>query len=168
MAKSDAEKSATERQLAYWLRLHPDVEATLATKPDDYSPIVSANRWKSLRYALAGWLYMLKYGKNTRIQMVFSIFVFVIGLWVGLTPVEWAIIVLTITINWIAEFINGALEAAINLASPTIHPMARVGKDVGAAASLLASVAAAVIGALIVLPPLLEKIAPPLLKLFIK
>lgn len=168
MAKSDAEKSAIERQFAYWLRLHPDVEATLSTKPDDYSPIVSSSRWKSLRYALAGWLYMIKYGKNTRIQMVFSIFVFVIGLWVGLTPVEWSIIVLTITVNWIAEFINGALEAAINLASPNIHPMARVGKDVGAAASLLASVAAAVIGALIVLPPLLEKIGPPILKLFIK
>jgi diacylglycerol kinase len=110
---------------------------------------------------------MLKYGKNTRIQALFSVIVFAVGLWLGLAPMAWAILLLTITINWIAEFINGAVEAAINLASPEIHPMARVGKDVAAAASLLAACASVVIGALVMLPPLLERVSPPLLRLFI-
>jgi diacylglycerol kinase len=151
-----------------WFQLHPDVKATLAAHPDDYSPITSRSRWKSLRYALAGWLYMLKYGKNTRIQAVFSILVFVLGLWLGLTPITWSILILTITINWVAEFINGAVEAAINLASPDIHPMARVGKDVAAATSLVAAVASAVIGALLLLPPLLERVGPWLFGLFMR
>jgi diacylglycerol kinase len=162
-----ADRERLEKAFREWLRFHPDVEATLAAHPDDYSPITSTSRLKSLRYALAGWLYMLKYGKNTRIQALFSVIVFAVGLWLGLAPMAWAILLLTITINWIAEFINGAVEAAINLASPEIHPMARVGKDVAAAASLLAACASVVIGALVMLPPLLERVGPPLLRLFI-
>ena len=81
-------------------------------------------------------------------------------------PLEWAILFLVITINWMAEFINAALEAVVNLASPEIHPMARVCKDVGAAAVLLASVAALIIGPLVIGPPLLQRLAPLIAQLF--
>ena len=161
-------KAAVDKAMNEWFKLHPDVQATLAARPDDYSPITSHSRWKSLRYALAGWLYMLKYGKNTRIQMAFSLLVFVIGWWLGLSPMTWAVLILTITINWMSEFINGAVEAAINLASPNIHPMARVGKDVAAATSLLVAAASAIIGALLMLPPLLERVGPWLVGLFVR
>jgi diacylglycerol kinase len=43
--------------------------------------------------------------------------------------------------------------------------MARVGKDVGAAAVLLAAVAAVIVGALVLGPPLLERLAPFLISL---
>ncbi len=144
--------------------LHPDIQATLETDPDHFSPITSKSRLASFRYALAGWLYMLRYQKNTRIQAAFSLLVFVLGVWLGLRPLEWAVLILTITMNWLAEFINAALEAVVNLASPQVHPMARVCKDVGAAAVLLAAVAALVIGVLIIGPPLLERIGPWVLR----
>lgn len=150
------------RHLLSW---HPDTLATLSARPDDYSPITSTSRLRSFRYALAGWLYMLRYQKNTRIQAAISIFVFIVGYWLKLSPGDWAILILTITINWMAEFINAALEAVVNLASPQIHPMARVCKDVGAAAVLLASVAAVIIGGLILGPPLLSRIEPWLISI---
>lgn len=155
----------TVRRWPRLLRLHPDTVKTLAARPEHYSPMTSASRLKSLRYALAGWLYMLRYQKNTRIQALFSVLVFVLGLWLSLAPVEWAVLVLIITLNWMAEFINAALEAAVNLASPGIHPMARVCKDVGAAAVLLTAVAAAIIGALILGPPLLVRLEPVIMQL---
>ncbi len=142
---------------------HPDTLETLNARPEDYSPIVSTTRLNSLRYALAGWLYMLRYQKNTRIQAVFSVATMALALWLGLPPRDWAVLVLIITINWMAEFINAALEAVVNLASPQLHPMARVCKDVGAAAVLLASVAAVIIGAFIFVPPLLERLLPVLM-----
>jgi diacylglycerol kinase (ATP) len=157
---------APERRRRGPFSLHPDIEATLATDPDGFSPVTSKSRMASLRHALAGWLYMLRYQRNTRIQAVFSVLVFVVGLWLGLHPIEWAVLILTITINWLAEFINAALEAAVNLASPEIHPMARVCKDVGAAAVLLAAVAGLIIGVLIMGPPLLERVAPWILRVF--
>ncbi len=146
------------------LRLHPDTLETLNAQPERYSPIVSTSRLKSLRYALAGWLYMLRYQKNTRIQALASILVFLVGLWLGIAPHDWAVLVVIITMNWMAEFINAALEAAVNLASPNLHPMARVGKDVGAAAVLLTSVAAVVVGALVMVPPLLARLEPWLIE----
>jgi diacylglycerol kinase (ATP) len=60
---------------------------------------------------------------------------------------------------WTSEFINTALEAVVDLASPHQHYLARVGKDVGAAAVLIASTSSIVIGLLIIGPPLWEKIA---------
>lgn len=143
-----------------WLTLHPDVRATLETDPDSYSPITSKSRMKSFRYALAGWLYMLRYQKNTRLQSVATLLVFALGLWLGLRPIEWAVLIVIITFNWLTEFLNAAIEAVVNLASPGIHPMARVAKDVAAAAVLLSAIAAAIIGGLILLPPLLDRLTP--------
>jgi diacylglycerol kinase len=53
-----------------------------------------------------------------------------------------------------AEFINTAIEAVVDLASPVQHPLAKVGKDVGAGAVLIAALAAALVGLLILGPPL--------------
>jgi diacylglycerol kinase len=58
-----------------------------------------------------------------------------------------------------AEFINTAIEAVVDLASPRKHPLGKVGKDVGAAAVLIAALAAVLIGLLILGPPLLEKLS---------
>jgi diacylglycerol kinase len=66
---------------------------------------------------------------------------------------------LAIGMVWLAEFLNTALEAVVDLASPEMHPLARVGKDVGAAGVLLAAAAAAIVGILILGPPLAEKLA---------
>jgi len=149
-----------QRRVPPGLSFHPDIQATLSTNPDEFSPITSKSRMASFRYAMAGWLYMLRYQRNTWIQAVASVLVFVVCLWLGLHPLDWAILIVMITLNWMAEFINAALEAAVNLASPEIHPLARVGKDVGAATSLLVATASVIVGALVLGPPLLEKVGP--------
>lgn len=127
--------------------------------PDAYSLNTSPNRVKSLGYALAGWLYMLRFQKNTRIMSVSSVIIF------GLAPVSgygqfmsWAILILTITAVWMAEFLNAAVEAVVNLATSEFHPMAKVAKDVAAAAVLLGAVASVLVGLLILGPPLLQKL----------
>jgi diacylglycerol kinase len=71
---------------------------------------------------------------------------------------DWAILLLTIALVWTAEFINTALEAVVDLASPQQHPLAKVGKDVGAAAVLIAALTSILIGLLILGPPLWEKL----------
>jgi diacylglycerol kinase len=64
------------------------------------------------------------------------------------------LILVAISLVWLAEFINTALEAVVDLASPGQNPLAKVGKDVGAAAVLIAAGAAALIGILVLGPPL--------------
>lgn len=131
--------------------------STMRIQPDAHSFAVSHNRLVSLGYALAGWLYMLRWQRNTRLQAVASIAVLTLALWLQVGPLELALLVLTITIVWMAEFINAAVEAVVNLASPDYHDMAKVAKDVAAAAVLLGVVASVIIGLLVLLPPLIEK-----------
>jgi diacylglycerol kinase len=141
--------------------LHKVIDAltgTMKINPDQYSLSTSPNRIKSLGYALAGWLYMLRWQKNTRIQSIASIAVIALALWLGIGLTEWAILILTITIVWMAEFVNAAVEACINLSTSEYHPMAKVGKDVASAAVLLAALASVLIGLLLLGPPLLRRL----------
>ena len=71
---------------------------------------------------------------------------------------DWAVLILTIAMVFTAEFINTAIEAVVDLASPEKHPLAKVGKDVGAAAVLISAIAAVLIGLLILGPPLWVKL----------
>ena len=126
--------------------------------PDDFSPMTSTNRLKSLGYALAGLLYMLRFQRNVRILIVATIFVMGLAFWLRIDVVRWAILILTMALVWMAEFFNAAVEAAVNLSSPEIHPMAKVGKDVAAAAVLLGVIASVLIGCLLLGPPLWERV----------
>ena len=108
--------------------------------------------------AFRGWGYVLKTQQNAWIHSIFATAVILVGLWLGLSPRDWAILVLTIAMVFTAEFINTAIEAVVDLASPVHHPLAKVGKDVGAGAVLVAALAGVVIGLLIIGPPLWAKL----------
>jgi diacylglycerol kinase len=131
---------------------------TAKINPDHYSPITSTNRLNSFGYALAGWVYMLRRQKNTRIQAVTSVATMVLALWLGVDALSLAVLILVITIVWMAEFLNAAVEAAINVATGELHPMAKVGKDVASAAVLLGVTASVLIGILVLGPPLIHRL----------
>jgi diacylglycerol kinase len=80
------------------------------------------------------------------------------GIWLQIEWRDWALLIMAILVVWLAEIINTALEAITDLASPEAHPLARVGKDVGAGAVLLASVTAFILGLLVLLPALKLKL----------
>ena len=121
-------------------------------------PMRASSHLSSFRHAFAGWWYVLRTQRNAWIHAIISTAVFIVGLWVGLDRRDWAIILLTMVAVWMGEFINTALEAVVDLASPDMHPLAKVGKDVGAAAVLIAAIAAVLIGLLILGPPLWSKL----------
>jgi diacylglycerol kinase len=83
-----------------------------------------------------------------------TVCVIALGAWLSLSRIEWAILALAMGLVWIAEFFNTALEAVVDLASPDIHPLAKVSKDVGAAAVLIAAITSVVVGLAILGPPL--------------
>jgi diacylglycerol kinase (ATP) len=118
-----------------------------------------ASRIRSFRYAFQGWGYVLRTQRNAWIHSAIATVVFLIGLWLKLPLQEWAIIVLTAAFVFSAEFINTAIEAVVDLATEDHHPLAKIGKDVGAAAVLVAALAAVLVGLLILGPPLLQKLS---------
>jgi diacylglycerol kinase len=116
------------------------------------------SRVHSLKHALAGMEYVLRTQKNAHIHMAATISVVMMALWLNISAIPFAILILTIGTVWTAEFINTSLEAVVDLASPQRHPLAKVGKDVGAAAVLIAAISSVVIGIIILGPALLSKL----------
>ncbi|MBI4771679.1 MAG: diacylglycerol kinase family protein [Chloroflexi bacterium] len=111
-------------------------------------------RLLAFKYAFSGWWFVLLTQRNAWIHALISTAVVLLGLWLKLSRLEWAMIVLTMAVVWMGEFLNTALEAVVDLASPELHPLATVCKDAGAAAVLIAALAAALVGLLILGPPL--------------
>jgi diacylglycerol kinase len=116
------------------------------------------SRAKSFRYAFAGWWFVIRTQRNAWIHAVISVAVILVSFWLQIVPRDWAVIVMAIALVWTAEFLNTALEAVVDLASPQQHYLARVGKDVGAAAVLIAAFSAALIGFLVLGPPLWNRL----------
>lgn len=112
------------------------------------------SRIHSFGHAFRGWGHVLRTQHNAWIHSVIAILVIMVSLWLKLPLRDWAVIVLTIAMVFTAEFINTSIEAVVDLASPVHHPLAKVGKDVGAGAVLIAAFAAVLVGLLILGPPL--------------
>lgn len=84
----------------------------------------------------------------------------VLGLatWLQLDRLSLAVLVLTIGAVLAAETINTTVEALVDLLSPEFHDRAKIAKDVAAGAVLIVSLAAIVIGVLLLGPPLWQRL----------
>jgi diacylglycerol kinase (ATP) len=107
---------------------------------------------KSFGYAIEGVLTAIKKGRNFRIQISIGVLTVVTGFILSLTPTEWAILVLVISVVLILELVNTAIEAAVDMANPDISEQAKIAKDVSAGAVFISASMAIIIGALIFLP----------------
>ena len=113
---------------------------------------------RSFAYAFAGVAYIVRTQRNARIELAIGLAAVVLGLWLGLTPLEWAVLALTISLVMALEWINTSLELAVSLASPERHPSAKAAKDVAAACVLLGVVTSVVVGLLLFAPRLVSRL----------
>ena len=114
--------------------------------------------WRSFGWAFEGLAYGWRSQRNLKIHTTISVGIVLVGLWARLPLRDWAVIALTIGIVVAAELMNTALEALVDLASPDRHPLAKAAKDTAAAAVLCLALAAVVVGALLVGPPLVARL----------
>ncbi len=118
----------------------------------------SPSRVESFRSAFGGIWYALRTQPNAQIHAVVTVGVLALGAWLGLSRAEWAILTLTIGLVWAAELLNTALEALVDLASPSLNPLAKIAKDVSAAAVLITAIIAVAVGLILLEPPLWTKL----------
>ncbi|MDX1614825.1 MAG: diacylglycerol kinase family protein [Candidatus Promineifilaceae bacterium] len=118
-------------------------------------------RAQSFIYAFSGLAQILKAEPNAWIHLAAAGLVVAVAIWLQLPRRDWAVLVLTIFMVWMAEATNTALEAIVDLASPEFHHLARRAKDVAAGAVLLSAIGAIIVGLLLLGPPLLEKLTVP-------
>lgn len=115
---------------------------------------------KSFRFAGQGLSYLLRTQPNFLIHCLAAVLVVALAVALGTTRPEIAVLILTIGVVLVCEALNTALEALVDLASPSYHPLARIAKDVAAGGVLIAAIVAAAVGLMILGPPLLQRLWP--------
>lgn len=104
------------------------------------------NLLDSFGYAIAGIMYCLTTQRNMKIHVIAAMAAILLGLWAELSRVEIMILVFTIFLMLIAETLNTAIEATVDIASPDFHPLAKIAKNVAAGAVLLAALNSLIVG----------------------
>ncbi len=93
----------------------------------------------SFNYAIEGLIYVLRSQRNMRLHFLFAVLLLLIGIYLNLSKIELLILLMAIAFVLFAEVFNTAIEYTVDLVSNTVNPLARIIKDIGAGAVLLAS-----------------------------
>jgi len=112
----------------------------------------------SFRHAFAGIHHVLASQRNARIHLGIALVVLALGLWLGLSTLEWAIIAAMVAVVFAAEMFNTAVEALVDLVTERYHPLAKIGKDVAAGAVLVTAALAVIVGLLVLGPHLAQRL----------
>ena len=107
---------------------------------------------KSFRFAFRGIKAVFISENNAKIHLAASIIIVSAGIFFHLDLSEWLWIALSISLVWITEAINTAIEKIVNVVSPSYNKTAGEIKDIAAGAVLLAAIFASVTGACIFIP----------------
>jgi diacylglycerol kinase (ATP) len=100
----------------------------------------------SFNWAFEGIIHVLRTQRNMRIHFLAAILVLVLAIVVGVQEFELLALLIAISFVLIAEMLNSAIEGAIDVATTSFDPMAKLAKDVAAGAVLVATVNAVAVG----------------------
>lgn len=114
----------------------------------------------SFVYAWHGVTYAVRTQRNARVHILLATIAILLGLVLHISPVEFAMVFIAITLVFIAEMFNTVAEACIDLVTHEYHPLARIAKDVAAGAVLLNAMLSVLIGALVFIPHLWPLVWP--------
>lgn len=103
----------------------------------------------SFNNAAEGIIHVLRTQRNMRIHFAVAFIVLVAALIINVTKLELIALLISITFVLIAEMLNTGVEAAIDIATTSFDPMAKLAKDIAAGAVLIASVNALAVGYLV-------------------
>lgn len=110
----------------------------------------------SFKYSLQGLKYAYKNEQSMLIHFIATLLIVILGFLLNISLTEWAIALIAIGVTLAAELINTAIEAAVDLITLEIHPLAKVAKDCGSAATFVFSMLTAVIALIIFVPKVIH------------
>ena len=118
---------------------------------DDHTP---KKHISSFRFAWNGLTHAFLTQRNFRLQTALGVATIAAAYFFSFDRFEWIVLLLAIGMVLIAELANTTLETLVDLASPELHPKAKIAKDLSAAAVLLVAFFSIVIGLLLFVPHL--------------
>ena len=110
---------------------------------------------QNIGFASEGLKYFFKSERNGRIQAAIAFAVVALSFYLGLSPLEWCLVLGCIALVIALEMVNTSLERVCTMLSAEFHPMVKIIKDVAAGAVLWAAIFCVFIGAIVFIPHLL-------------
>ena len=107
---------------------------------------------KSFSHAFHGVVVVFRSEQNFRIQVAVAVLVLLSALWFRVRYEEWIILIFLIGAVLVLELVNSILERIVDTFKPRIHPVVKEIKDIMAAAVLIASFIALLVGVTIFYP----------------
>jgi diacylglycerol kinase (ATP) len=101
---------------------------------------------EGFKFAYKGLVYLFLFHRNMRVIFLLGIAAFLLGLHFQLKGIELAILCATITLVFMAEIFNTAIEMLMDVLTQKYHTRIKLVKDIAAAVVLLASLNAVAIG----------------------
>lgn len=114
---------------------------------------------ESFGYALDGLRAVVRRERNIKVMLGLAALAVVLGIALRVDALSWAVIVVCIAMVLGGELLNSAVEAVVDLASPQVHPLAKLAKDYACAGVYVLSVASAVAGCIIYVRALVALVA---------
>jgi diacylglycerol kinase (ATP) len=109
----------------------------------------SSSLFQSFNFAAEGIVHAVRTQRNLWIHFAVAVAVLVAAIGFGASKLELAVLLLAITFVLVAELVNTAVEATVDVASTSFDPMAKIAKDIAAGAVLVASLNAVAVGYLV-------------------
>lgn len=107
--------------------------------------IKNSNFIDACKNALDGIIYAVTTQSNIKKQLVIAVVVMLISLFFDLNKAEFLCLMFTVVLIIIAEMINTAIETVVDLYTDLYHPKAKIAKDVGAGAVVIAAINAVIV-----------------------
>ena len=112
------------------------------------------HRIHSFRAALTGLAHVIKYEANFQIELFFAGLAVILGAVLKISQGEWMLLALIVSFILVLELVNTAFEHLADVQKPRLDPVVKLAKDVSAAAVLVASLGALIVGILLFGPKL--------------
>ena len=110
----------------------------------------------SFKYSVQGLTYAYKYEQSMFIHAMFTLVAFLLNIFLKVSSTEWLITLLCLGVVLSIELINTAIEAVVDLVTLEIHPLAKIAKDCGSAATFVVTMLGIVICIIIYFPYFLK------------
>jgi len=101
---------------------------------------------RSMKLALIGVMYLFLYHRNMRIIFLTGLAAFLLGIYLKLSAMELAVLCITVTLVFVAEIFNTAIELLIDISVRKYHTLVKLIKDIAAAVVLITSLNAVAVG----------------------
>ncbi len=110
----------------------------------------------SFKNSYDGLAYAYKNEQSMLIHAVCTILAIILGIICHIRLSEWAILFIGLGFIAVSELLNSAIEAVVDLVTLEIHPLAKIAKDCGSAATLIATIVAIIISLFVFGPYILD------------